>query len=319
MSGTTIMSELELEMQVSERDDSAEGVAALRLTPTDGSALPPWTPGAHIDVLLGDDLVRQYSLCGDPADQSSWRIGVLLEPESRGGSRAIHELNVGDTVRVRGPRNHFTLAASPRYIFIAGGIGITPLLPMIAEVEATGASWELHYGGRSASTMAFTDELRAHGDKVRFVPADTDGRLDLETILGDPRPDTLVYTCGPESLLTAVEERCATWPDDALHLERFSGLPIDNSDNRAFTIDLERSGLTLDVGPEESIFDVVRAAGVSVLGSCLEGICGTCETEVLEGEIDHRDAVLDDEERESNEVMMICVSRCRGDRLTLDL
>lgn len=319
MSGTTIMTELELELTVAERVAAADGVVAIRLAHPDGDDLPAWTPGAHIDLLLGDDLVRQYSLCGDPADRGHWRIGVLLEPESRGGSAAVHALAEGDRVRVRGPRNHFSLVPSRCYVFIAGGIGITPLLPMIAEAEATGSEWHLHYGGRSLSTMAFRDGLSTYGDKVTFVPADASGQLDLASILGEPAPNTLVYTCGPEGLLTAVEDACAPWPEGSLHLERFSGRPIDDSGNTAFEIELERSGLTLQVGPEESVFDVVRAAGVSVLGSCLEGICGTCETEVLAGEIDHRDSVLDEEERESNELMMICVSRCRGDRLTLDL
>lgn len=319
MTGTTILSELELDLTVAEKTAAADGVVALRLAAPDGGDLPAWTPGAHIDLLLGDDLVRQYSLCGDPADCSTWRVGVLLEPESRGGSKAVHALSAGDTVRVRGPRNHFALAPSPAYVFVAGGIGITPLLPMIAQVAASGASWHLFFGGRGLTTMAFREELEQYGDHVTLVPADTDGPLDLDAILGEPRPGTLVYACGPEGLLAAVEQRCAAWPEGSLHLERFAGLEIDNSGNTAFEVELERSGLTLRVGADESIFDVVRAAGVSVLGSCLEGICGTCETEVLDGEIDHRDSVLDEEERESNEVMMICVSRCKGDRLKLDL
>ena len=319
MTGTTIISELELELTVAERQECADGVVSLRLELPDGGDLPAWTPGAHVDLLLGDDLVRQYSLCGDPTDRGQWRVGVLLEPESRGGSVAVHALTEGALVRARGPRNHFSLVPSRRYVFIAGGIGITPLLPMIGQVAASGAEWHLYYGGRSLSTMAFRDELAEHGDRVTFVPADEMGPIDLASILGEPQADTVVYTCGPEGLLGAVEQKCEAWPDGALHLERFSGLPIDDSDNAAFEVELERTGITLEVGPEQSVFEVVREAGVSVLGSCLEGICGTCETEVLDGEIDHRDSVLDDEERESNELMMICVSRCKGDRLKLDL
>jgi len=248
-------------------------------------------------------------------DSGCWRIAVLETPDSRGGSRAVHRLTAGRTVRVRGPRNHFPIVASRRYLFLAGGIGITPLLPMINEVSAAGADWELHYGGRTLTSMAFTDELP--GDRVHLVPEDTHGRLDLEAILGTPRPDTLVYACGPEGMLAAVERRCAAWPAGSLHLERFTA-DVDRT-GEPFEVVLERSGRTLVVEPHTSIFETVRAAGVSVLGSCLEGICGTCETEVLDGEVDHRDSVLDDDERASNEVMMICVSRCRGPRLTLAL
>jgi len=304
--------EFEADLVVRDVAPVAEGVVALSLA---GVGLPAWTPGSHIDLVLGDGLVRQYSLCGRTGDPDRWRIAVLETPDSRGGSRAVHRLTAGRTVRVRGPRNHFPIVASRRYLFLAGGIGITPLLPMIHEVSAAGADWELHYGGRTLTSMAFTDELP--GDRVHLVPEDTHGRLDLEAILGTPRPDTLVYACGPEGMLAAVERRCAAWPAGSLHLERFTA-DVDRT-GEPFEVVLERSGRTLVVEPDTSIFETVRAAGVSVLGSCLEGICGTCETEVLDGEVDHRDSVLDDDERASNEVMMICVSRCLGPRLTLAL
>ena len=312
MTVDTVVREFEADLVVRSAEVVADGVVALSLA---GDDLPDWTPGAHIDLILGDGLVRQYSLCGRTGDPDRWRIAVLETPDSRGGSRAVHRLTAGRTVRVRGPRNHFPIVASRRYLFLAGGIGITPLLPMIHEVSAAGADWELHYGGRTLTSMAFTDELP--GDRVHLVPEDTHGRLDLEAILGTPRPDTLVYACGPEGMLAAVERRCAAWPAGSLHLERFTA-DVDRT-GEPFEVVLERSGRTLVVEPDTSIFETVRAAGVSVLGSCLEGICGTCETEVLDGEVDHRDSVLDDDERASNEVMMICVSRCRGSRLTLAL
>lgn len=304
-----IVREFEADLVVSAVEAAAEGVVALTLT---GDNLPDWTPGAHIDLILGDGLVRQYSLCGRTSDPGRWRIAVLLAPESRGGSAHAHKLQAGDTVRVRGPRNHFPVVASRRYLFLAGGIGITPLLPMIAEVSAAGADWELHYGGRSLTSMAFAGELR--GDRVHL----TEGRLDL-SLLDDPRPDTLVYACGPEGMLAAVEERCAAWPAGSLHLERFTARPMANEPDSEFELVLQHSGRTVRVPAGQSVFETVRQAGVSVLGSCLEGICGTCETEVIDGEVDHRDSVLDDEERASNEVMMICVSRCAGPRLTLAL
>ncbi len=318
----TTVREHEGELVVDSAEIVAEDVVAITLSDPEGGALPPWTPGAHVDLLLAPDLIRQYSLCGDPSDDRHIRIGVLRAPDSRGGSVRVHEhLTPGAKARVRGPRNHFPLVDSPRYLFIGGGIGITPLLPMIAEAEAAGADWTLTYGGRSLASMAFVDELEQYGDRVHLVPQDTAGFPDLDALLAVPRADTLVYVCGPEGLLSAVEQRCAGWPPGSLHLERFSAklteAPIEGE--RAFEVELARTGVSLAVPADQSIFDVVQAAGVSVLGSCLEGICGTCETVVLDGEVDHRDSILSEDEQASNEMMMICVSRCRSDRLTLDL
>jgi ferredoxin-NADP reductase len=320
MTTQTIVREFEADLVVAGATVVADDVVALTLAAADGAPLPPWTPGAHIDLVLGDDLVRQYSLCGSPADRATWRLGVLRTPDSRGGSKAVHaDLHDGAVVRVRGPRNHFPLVASPRYVFIAGGIGITPMLPMIAEAEAAGADWRLVYGGRKRASMAFLDELVSYGDKVTLVPEDERGMLDLGAELGEPREGTLVYTCGPTGLLDAVEQRCASWPSGSLHLERFSAKAASATGNTEFELLLQRSGLTLTVPADRSVFDVCKQAGISVVGSCLEGVCGTCETEVVDGDVDHRDSVLNEEEREANEYMMICVSRCRSARLTLDL
>lgn len=314
----TRLSEVEVELQVKSAETVAEDVLALRLEPGDGSGLPDWTPGAHVDLVLADGTVRQYSLCGSPADTNSWRVAVLKAPDSRGGSKAVHALSVGDTVTARGPRNHFPLVTHPRYIFIAGGIGITPILPMIEEVVASGADWELHYGGRQRASMAYADDLAVHADHVHLVPEDEAGLLDLDAILGTAQ-DAVVYCCGPEPLLAAVEERCEAWPTGSLHLERFSAKETDTDNDSAFDVVLQRSGQTLNVPADKSIFEVVRGAGISVLGSCLEGVCGTCETEVLDGEIEHRDSVLSVEEQEEDECMMICVSRARSASITLDL
>lgn len=318
----TVVRELETDLIVVAVDHVADDVVALTLARADGEPLPTWTPGAHIDLILGDDLVRQYSLCSRPGDEQHWRVGVLRAPDSRGGSTFVHDqLPVGATVRARGPRNHFPLVGAKRYIFIGGGIGITPLLPMIAEVDARGADWQLHYGGRSRASMAFIDELDGYSDRVHLIPEDTDGRPDLATILGSPAEGTLVYTCGPEGLLSAVEAGCASWPPGTCHLERFAAKPVETpaGGDTAFELVLTRSGLTLQVAADQTVFDVVRAAGVSVLGSCMEGICGTCETDVVDGDVDHRDSVLSPAEMAASESMMICVSRCRSPRLTLDL
>ncbi|MCX5600168.1 PDR/VanB family oxidoreductase [Streptomyces phaeochromogenes] len=314
------MTSYEAELVVERRDLAAEGVLALTLRHPLGEELPAWEPGAHIDVVLGPDLERQYSLCGDPADRHSWRVAVLREPDGRGGSAHVHgQLEAGDKVRVRGPRNHFALQPSPRYRFVAGGIGITPILPMLAEAEAAGAEWTLLYGGRTRNSMAFAEELSPYGDKVRVAPQDESGLLDLAAELGTPQSDTLVYCCGPGPLLDAVEERCAEWPKGSLHVERFQPKVQETGADTEFEVVLERSGHTLTVPADVSVLDTVRSAGVEVLFSCTEGTCGTCETDVLEGTPDHRDSVLTDEEREAGETMLICVSRCRGKRLVLDL
>ena len=312
--------EHEQDCVVARRTVVADGVVALELRPAGGGDLPVWAPGAHVDLVLPDHL-RQYSLCGDCADRGLWRIAVLREPDGRGGSAYVHdELGEGDTVRVRGPRNHFALDEAERYLFIAGGIGITPILPMVVAAQARGARWELLYGGRRRDSMAFLDELAVHGPAVRPWPQDEQGLLDLDAALGTPSEDTLVYCCGPEPLLAAVEERCAAWAPGSLRLERFAAkAPDPDLEDTAFEVVLDQSGLTLTVEPGVSILDTCMDAGVDVPCSCEEGICGTCETDVLEGLPEHRDSVLSESERSSGEVMMLCVSRARTPRLVLDL
>jgi ferredoxin-NADP reductase len=305
-----------VELTVADRREEAAGVVSLTLRRTDGGALPDWQPGAHVDLLLAEGLERQYSLCGTPGGDQ-WRIAVLREPNGRGGSEFVHtRLRPGDRVRARGPRNHFPLEPAPGLRFVAGGIGITPILPMLAAASAASADWSLLYGGRSGASMAFTGELtRRHpADRVTLVT----GRLPLDSYLDGLRPGELVYACGPEPLLEAVRSRV---PAAALRLERFTAPAADTGGDAAFTVELARSGLLLTVPPGRSILQTVQQAGVAVLYSCTEGTCGTCETDILSGEADHRDCVLTDEERAANETMMICVSRCRtpGGRLTLDL
>ena len=299
----------------------AEGVLSVELVSPHGDVLPVWEPGAHVDVVLGA-VSRQYSLSGDPADRTRYRLGVLLEPASRGGSAFVHStLRPGDLVEVTGPRNHFLLEPSPAYLFVAGGIGITPLLPMLGRAEAAGAEWSLLYGGRTAASMAFTNELAAYGERVTLHPQDRFGLLDLDTLLGQPRPGTLVYCCGPEPLLAAVEQQMAAWPAGSLHLERFAAPVVerDPADEHSVEVVLAESGRSLLVGPETSILQALLDDGVDVLHDCQDGICGACETKVIEGEVDHRDYVLSERERAANDCMMVCVSRACGKRLVLGL
>ncbi|MEW2506620.1 PDR/VanB family oxidoreductase [Amycolatopsis sp. NPDC047767] len=312
---SVLATELELDVVLAAPERLADGVVRLTLRDPDGAAMPAWEPGAHVDLVLGPDLVRQYSLCGDPADRSVLQVAVLHEPAGRGGSAHVHGLTGGERLRVRGPRNHFALVPSPRYLFVAGGIGITPLVPMLAAAEAAGAEWHLLYGGRTRATMAFAAELRErYGDRVELVPQDERGLLDLDAALA-AAPGAAVYCCGPEPLLAAVEQRCAP---DLLHLERFTALP-DTGPRDAFEVELAQSGRTVQVPADRSILQVLEESGVPVLSSCQEGTCGTCETGVLDGVPDHRDSVLTGPEREAGDVMMICVSRCAGARLVLDL
>ncbi len=318
---TVVAREFEADVQVESKQEVAEGVVALTLRQIADEPLPRWSPGAHVDLILDGVPTRQYSLCGDAANHHVWRLGVLRDPAGGGGSRYVHDqLRAGDTIRVRGPRNNFELADSPRYQFIAGGIGITPILPMIAAAEAASSDWQLLYGGRQRASMAFLGELARYGDRVTVAPQDETGLLDLDSLLGTPQPGTLVYCCGPEPLLAAVEERCHAWPSRSLHVERFSARPLTAPVRaEAFEVKLAQSELTLTIPPDRSILDVVEEAGVGVLSSCAEGTCGTCETAVLSGLPDHRDSVLTEEERRVSDCMMICVSRSCAARLVLDL
>lgn len=296
----------------------ADDVLELVLARPDGGPLPPWRPGSHISLELQQGLERQYSLCGAPEDSARWRIAVLKAKESRGGSRHIHDnVKSGAVIRSTGLRNHFPLEAAPGYIFIAGGIGITPMLPMIAEAEREGKPWVLHYGGRSRASMAYLSDLAAYGDRVHIVPEDQAGLLDLREITKNIPDGYLVYSCGPEGLLNALVGLSADWRKNTLHLERFSPVEIDASSDKPFTAHLRVSGRSIVVGADETILDAMAREGLNPPSSCREGTCGTCETRVLRGKVDHRDAVLNASEREAGDYMMICVSRALGDEIEI--
>ncbi|MFJ8825068.1 PDR/VanB family oxidoreductase [Streptomyces sp. NPDC102467] len=298
-----------LDLVVAERRQEAVGVVSLILRRPDGAPLPGWEPGAHVDLLLSEGGERQYSLCG--GDERSWRIAVLREPGGRGGSAHVHDaLRLGSSVSVRGPRNHFRLEPAPAYRFVAGGIGITPIVPMLAAAT----EWSLFYGGRSRGSMAFAEELTARhpADRLHLC----EGPLDLASQLAGLRPGELVYACGPESLLTAVE---ALVPPEALRTERFTPTVTDTGGDTPFEVELARSGRTVTVPADRTILATLRDAGIEVLYSCTEGTCGTCETDVLAGEVEHRDSVLSPRERACNDTLMVCVSRAKGARITLDL
>ncbi|MFC9260311.1 PDR/VanB family oxidoreductase [Streptomyces hydrogenans] len=292
----------------------AEGVVELRL---EGERLPSWEPGAHLDLVLPSGQVRQYSLCGDPGQADVYRIAARLIEEDRGGrggSREVHEqLHEGAEVEVRGPRNRFPLVDSPSYVFVAGGIGITPVLPMVRAAEAAGADWRLVYCGRSRATMPYLAELvRLGGDRVTVVAEDEDGYPDLAFLRRTPA-ETVVYCCGPDGLMDAVS--AAMSEGRTPRLERFSALAP--ADGTAFEVELRRSGRTVAVAADQSVLAAVREEVPGLMYSCTQGFCGTCRQTVLDGEVDHRDELLTDAERADS--MLICVSRCAGKKLVLDL
>jgi ferredoxin-NADP reductase len=309
-------------VRVTARREVAAGVAGLTLARPDGGRLPDWTPGSHIDLILPDGAVRQFSLCGDRWNPHAYQVAVLREPAGRGGSHYVHErLAVGDVVGFGGPRNNFPLVPSERYLFIAGGIGITPLRPMIDQAERLGADWELAYCGRSRASMAFADELARHGRRVRIYAGDEGtARLDVAAGLAGPDPGRKVYCCGPPRLLADVERAARGWPAGTLRTERFTARELGAPARDApFDVYLLRSGKTVTVAPGVSVLEAVQAAGSRILSSCRLGLCGTCETAVAKGTPDHRDSILDDDERSAGDCMFICVSRSLSDRLVLDL
>ena len=310
------------EVEVAEIRTESSGVLSLHLAHPAARPLPGWTPGSHIDVLLPNGLLRQYSLCSEPGSRR-WRLGVLREPAGRGGSAYVHDdLRPGARIKVREPRNNFGLRPAPEYLFIAGGIGITPILPMLAAAEESGIPWRMVYLGRSLESMAFTAELARYGDKVHVHADDTAGLYPLKELLGDADAAFHTYACGPGALLDFIASLAAGWKDKTrFHFERFVADPTATAPaagDHEFTVETT-DGVTVQVPVGTSILDALAEAGVPVLNSCREGICGTCETPVVSGDIDHRDSLLSAEERRAGDTMMICVSRCKGLRMILDI
>jgi ferredoxin-NADP reductase len=295
-----------LRLRVAARETVADGVVQLRL---EGRDLPRWEPGAHIDLVLPSGLVRQYSLCGDPADTSSYTVATRLVENGRGGSREVHEqVGVGTELEVRGPRNRFPLVDAPAYLFVVGGIGITPVLPMLRALPE-GVDWRLVYVGRTPNSMPFLGELAEFGaDRVTVVSG---RRPELGALLAELPEGAAVYCCGPEGLMAAVEERC---PE--VRLERFAPR-AQLGGNARFEVELRRSGRTLTVSADSTVLAAVRAELPDTLYSCEQGFCGTCQQRVVEGEVEHRDELLTDAERDDS--MLICVSRARGERIVLDM
>lgn len=313
---------LGLRLRVTRVAWEAEGVVSIRLSSTDGQPLPVWAPGAHIDLQLPSGLVRQYSLCGDPSDSANYEVAVRLERDGRGGSAEIHNSAlVSRTLVASAIRNHFELKDADRYLFIAGGIGITPLLPMMREVARRGAPWSLLYCGHGRATMPFLPGVTAlEGGAVRIVDTTREPRPDLTGVVAGLAANAVVYCCGPNSLLDAVSDVCER-AGVACETEHFSAGTAAAEPDAGGEVELElrRSGLTVTAEPDTTLLEAIRNAGVDIESDCEEGYCGTCETVVLEGTPDHHDVVLSKAERAAGRTFFPCVSRACSRRLVLDI
>ncbi len=314
-----------LQVEIAGRRQAADDIILLDLVPTDGGTLPAFEPGAHVDVEVGPGVVRQYSLCGDPSRTDRYRLGILLDAASRGGSAAIHRsFRMGERIRIGRPRNNFPLAdGTDGTVLLGGGIGITPLLAMAHHLHAVGLPFTLHYCARSRGRAAFLDELAAapYAGSVRLHLDDEDPaqRLDPARDLPPAGSGAHLYVCGPTGFMDWVIASAGRlgFPDGQVHKEYF-GAEVDATGD-AFEVELSRSGRVVPVAAGQSIVAALRTVGVRVEVSCEQGVCGTCLCDVLEGTPDHRDSYLTDDERAGNDQMMLCCSRARTPRLVLDL
>lgn len=304
----------------------ADDVISIELVPAPGAVFPPFEAGSHIDLHLSNGMIRNYSLLNAPAEQGRYVIGVLQDRASRGGSRHMHaQIRVGMTIPITPPRNNFPLREGAAHsVLVAGGIGITPILSMLRRLKALGRSCELLYLARSRGTAPFIDQIEALGVPVTWHFDDEQGGLaDLRALLAQRggSGERHYYACGPTPLLDAFEKYCAELGYAEAHVERFAALQTEPSAEArsSYLAELARSGRTFVITPEKSLLDTLLDAGVEVNYSCMEGVCGTCETAVLAGVPDHRDSVLSQSEKDSNKVMMVCVSGCKSERLVLDL
>jgi ferredoxin-NADP reductase len=301
-----------------------QDVVALTLAAADGQPLPRWRPGAHLDIHLPSGRLRQYSLCGDPDDDETYRIAVRRIVDGGGGSIEVHDgLPIGATVTTHGPRNAFPLTVpgygSPatRFRFVAGGIGITPILPMLALADRLGVDWSMVYAGRSHDSLPFIDEVSRFGDRIDIRTDDVSGIPTAAELLGDCPDATTVYACGPAPMLTAIRAELAGRDNVELHFERFAAPPV--VDGRQFTVSIASTGQEVTVGADETLLTALRRANVAAPYSCRQGFCGTCRTRVVAGAVDHRDTLLTEPERAAS-MMLVCISRAaNGERLTLDL
>ena len=316
----------QLTLKVLRKVQEAEGIASFELARPDGAALPAFSAGSHVDVQVPGGIVRQYSLCNDAAEQHRYRIAVLRDPASRGGSNGMHDqVREGDLLQVSEPRNHFPLVHAQRTLLFAGGIGVTPLLCMAQRLAAIGADFTLHYSTRSPERTAFRQEIlaSAFADRVRFHFDDgaAEQKLDLQAALGSPQAGTHLYVCGPAGYIDFVVKTAKDlgWTAEQIHLEYFGAAPQDTSGDGSFQVKIASSGNTYEVPAGETVVQALQKHGIEILVSCEQGVCGTCITRVLEGECDHRDMYFTDDEKAKHDQFTPCCSRAKGPLLVLDL
>lgn len=324
MDGTSPMTQGVSTLRVAARREEAEDVVVLDLAAPDGSPLPPFEAGAHIDLHLPGGFIRQYSLCNAPSERNRYQIAVLREPASRGGSVALHEqVGADDILTVGGPRNQFPLVADAPAILLAGGIGITPLMAMSEQLATDGTDFALHYCSRDPARTVFAKRLAAapFADRVRLHHS-TQQRLDLADALAEATPETHLYVCGPQRFIEAARDTAFAlgWPDDQVHFEHFAaGAVVPEAGDEPFEVEIASTGAVLPVPVGSTVLQVLAEHGIAVTSSCEQGICGSCLTSVQDGEPDHRDHFLSDTEKAANNQFLPCCSRALGPRLVLDL
>lgn len=313
-------------VRIARKTVEALDICSFELVDPHGAALPAFSAGSHIDVHVAPGLVRQYSLCNDPGETHRYLIGVLRDARSRGGSVAMHALQAGQTLSISDPRNHFALAdQAPHSLLLAGGIGITPLLCMAQRLSGLGQSFALHYCARAPERAAFVERIAgpaatwpAH---VHYDDGPAAQRLDVGAVLGSQPEGTHLYVCGPAGFMAAMlaAARDSAWPEERLHREYFSAAPIDTGQDASFEVQIASTGAVIRVEPHLSVVEALAAAGIEVLTSCEQGVCGTCLTRVIQGTPDHRDLYLTPQEQQRGDQFTPCCSRAKSARLVLDL
>ena len=315
-----------MQVKVLHKKQEAQDICSYELVRTDGGQLPAFSAGSHIDVHLPGGLIRQYSLCNDPAEQHRYRIGVLRDPASRGGSVAMHDqVKAGDLLQISEPRNHFPLVHAAKTLLFAGGIGVTPLLCMAQRLHTAGAAFEMHYCTRSQDRTAFRDEIArspfAPNVHFHYDDGGAEQKLNLASVISKLAPGTHLYVCGPTGFIDWVSKTAVDygWPADQVHREYFSAAPQDTSGDQAFQVTIASSGAVFEIPANKTVVRALEEHGIEILVSCEQGVCGTCITRVLKGECDHRDHYLTDDEKAKHDQFTPCCSRAKTKMLVLDL